>query len=705
MQNKNHGGKAAQGGQTGGGGNGGHGGRGGSPGNGGNGGIGDTGEDGLGGGISVAFGSLTIADDSITGNHANTAAPGGGGGAGLPGFVGGLGGHGGPGGTGHPNGGRGGSGSDGNASAVPGSFGLGALSGSLATGGGLYVGGGSVTLDGATISGNMADNLAENVFVAPGGSLTTITPLSVSSITPVSPDPRNVPVSVIDVNFNEPTSTTSLTPAAVSLTDDGGPNLITGPISLTRIMGDEYAISGLSGLTGAEGEYTLTINADHLKDQDGFPGSGSLSTSWLMDTTPPTSRVSSLPKTGNSLSFPVTVTGTDPNGAGGSTPAGIASFTIYVSTNGGAWTRWTTIAPTSTSGGSASATDTFTGLSNTIYAFYSTATDAAGNTQAYKPSIEASTYLPDLTPPITSVDPTTGTNPSSVDGAGTFTLNLTGRAPGGKPLTYLEVFVGIDLGGGGNTRQIGAAIPAGFPDANGVYHATISYQGLTDSTSHSYTFSSIGIDGAGLVQTAPVNPVTFTNQSFTATSLQVTGLTVENGAAARSYVRYLDVNFNESDTQSGGELTAIAGSLGTSSPDVRLYRYDLNGDASSKTVVSLSGVTASVIDHAIELDFGTAGVGGNANTTAGDGYYELDVTVGGTTSQHHFDRLLGDVNGDGVVNNTDLTDIAEELALSSPTGYTPLGADVNGDGSVTAMDLTLATRAKGDKLGSGLTLG
>ena len=180
---------------------------------------------------------------------------------------------------------------------------------------------------------------------------------------------------------------------------------------------------------------------------------------------------------------------------------------------------------------------------------------------------------------------------------------------------------------------------------------------------------------------------------------------MENGAAERSYIRYLDVDFNESDAQSGGQLTAIAGSLGTSSPAVQLYKYDLNGDASSKTAVSLAGVTATVIDHAIELDFGTAGLGGNANTTAGDGYYELDVTVGSTTYKHYFYRLLGDVTGDGVVDNNDLTAIATELTLSSPTGYTPLSADVNGDGSVTAMDTTLATRAKGHKLGSGLPLG
>ena len=69
-----------------------------------------------------------------------------------------------------------------------------------------------------------------------------------------------------------------------------------------------------------------------------------------------------------------------------------------------------------------------------------------------------------------------------------------------------------------------------------------------------------------------------------------------------------------------------------------------------------------MIDHAIELDFGAAGLGGKANTTAGDGYYELDVTAGGTTYKHFFYRLLGDVNGDGVVDGSDLSAIATELS-------------------------------------------
>jgi hypothetical protein len=132
----------------------------------------------------------------------------------------------------------------------------------------------------------------------------------------------------------------------------------------------------------------------------------------------------------------------------------------------------------------------------------------------------------------------------------------------------------------------------------------------------------------------------------------------------------------------------------------------VNGDASSKTARSLSGVSVDLIDHAIELDFCAGGLGGSPNSTAADGYYQIDIKLpNGTTAVHHFYRSLGDVTGDGVVDNNDLNEIAAEINLSSATGMTPLNGDVNGDGTVSALDLTLATRSKGHKLGSGLPLG
>ena len=349
---------------------------------------------------------------------------------------------------------------------------------------------------------------------------------------------------------------------------------------------------------------------------------------------------------------------------------------------------------------------TFTGQSNTTYAFYSIATDNAGNTESKQPRIEASSYVPNLTPPVTSVDGTTGANPTTVNtSTGTVTLDIAGTDPGGGVITYFEVFVSVD--GGAYTMINGAAIPAGPPNSQGITDATIPYQGVTDGKSHTYQFYSIGFDSAGNVQSSTSTPkLTLTETFAQPSALQVTNLIVEDGAVERSYIRYLDIGFNESDGQSGGELTTLVNSLGSSSPAIQLYKYDLGDDASSKTPVSLSGVSVELIDHAIELDFGASGLGGSAGTTTADGYYELDIKLpNGTTAVHHFYRLLGDVTGDGVVDDNDLNAIATEINLSNPMGFAPMGADINGDGTVSVVDLTLGTRAKGHKLNSGLALG
>ena len=522
-----------------------------------------------------------------------------------------------------------------------------------------------------------------------------VSPLSLSSISAVAPSRRHTSVSSIDVTFSEPVNLSTFTDAALMLSDNGGPNLITSAVTIALVSGSTYQISGLAALTAANGNDTLTVNSADIQDQNGASGTNSLSTSWLMDTTPPTSTVSALPARETNLAFPVSVTGRD----GGDPASGMASYAIYVAINGGAWSLWTTV-PAS------SPTATYSGQSNTTYLFYSIATDNAGNVESKKPAIEASTYVPNLTAPITSVDGTKGTNPTTVNTAtGTMTLSITGSDPGGGVVAEFEVFVSVDSGP--YTMVNGAAIPAGPPSSQGMSSATIPYQGLTDGSKHTYSFYSIGIDSAGNVQSAPTTPNLSLTETFAPPSaLQVTNLIVENGAVERSYIRYLDIAFNESNSQSGGELTQIADSIGTSSPEIVIYKYDLNGDASSKTAVSLAGVTVSVIDHAIELDFGAGGIGGNPQTTIADGYYEVDIKLpNGQTAVHHFYRLLGDVDGDGTVDQTDLNEIAADVAVSSPSGMTPLNAAVTGDVTVSALDLLVATRSKGRKLGSGLSIG
>ncbi len=528
-------------------------------------------------------------------------------------------------------------------------------------------------------------------------------PLTIIGATPVSPNPRTSAVSSVTVSLSEAINPANFNDGTLTLTDDGGPNLITAAVAIQPTTATTFAIEGLAGLTTIEGLYTLTVNAAEMTDPYGNPGTGAISTTWLMDTTPPTSHVSPLLARGTSLSFPVSTTGSDPNAANGGLAAGVASYAIYVSTNGGAWSPWTTVP-------AATPTATYTGQSNTTYSFHSIATDLAGNVEDKAPVIEASTYLPDLTPPVTAVDATTGTNPSTVDSTtGTFTLDLTGNDPGGAALSYFAVFVSID---GGTYQEVGPyAIPAGEADSNGNDHSTIAYQGLTDGQSHSYAFYSIGLDAAGNLQAAPKSPnVTFAKQLFAPAQpqqLQVTSFSVEHGSPSRSFIRYLDLGFNESNAQSGSELTAIINSIGKASPDITIYKYDLNGDASSKTPVPLSSPTMlSVIDHAIEIDFGSGGIGNSPTTTTPDGYYEVDIKLPNRqTVVHHFDRLLGDVAGDGVVDQNDLNEIAASIGETSEVGWAPLSAAVTGDGSVTSLDLLLATRSKNRKLASGLSLG
>ncbi len=96
---------------------------------------------------------------------------------------------------------------------------------------------------------------------------------------------------------------------------------------------------------------------------------------------------------------------------------------------------------------------------------------------------------------------------------------------------------------------------------------------------------------------------------------------------------------------------------------------------------------------------------GGANTMAADCNGEHDVVLGSMTCRHEFDRRLGDVTGDGMVDNNDLGAIASELTLSAQTGFPPPSADANGDGTVAAMDLTPAKRANGHRPRSSLPIG
>jgi hypothetical protein len=107
--------------------------------------------------------------------------------------------------------------------------------------------------------------------------------------TKVSPSPRNAPVSSLEVGFDRPIDLDTFDYHALSLTLNGGPNLITNAVTIEAEPGTAsgYLIDGLGALTQAEGSYTLTVDASGVKDTNGVSGVGTESTTWVMDTTAP----------------------------------------------------------------------------------------------------------------------------------------------------------------------------------------------------------------------------------------------------------------------------------------------------------------------------------------------------------------------------------------------------------------------------------
>lgn len=164
---------------------------------------------------------------------------------------------------------------------------------------------------------------------------------------------------------------------------------------------------------------------------------------------------------------------------------------------------------------------------------------------------------------------------------------------------------------------------------------------------------------------------------------------VQRGLAQRSYIRYLDLVFESAD----GLANLIAeGRVG-------LTQFDLNGANGAN--VSLEG-KAVASGNRITIDFGLPGIGGNRNTSAGDGYYALRLDAdrnGSFETVRNFYRLLGDTNGDRVVNATDRNNVNSRLGQRGV-----LNADVNGDGVVNSTDLSLVNSKIGRKIASTLIL-
>ena len=74
----------------------------------------------------------------------------------------------------------------------------------------------------------------------------------------------------------------------MSLTLDGGPNLISSAVTITQVDATTYEIDDLAPLTALDGDYALTVSAAGFVDTSGNMGSGAISLDWTLNTVGPT---------------------------------------------------------------------------------------------------------------------------------------------------------------------------------------------------------------------------------------------------------------------------------------------------------------------------------------------------------------------------------------------------------------------------------
>jgi len=264
-------------------------------------------------------------------------------------------------------------------------------------------------------------------------------------------------------------------------------------------------------------------------------------------------------------------------------------------------------------------------------------------------------------------------------------LLATANTSSAIPLADVSV---TDDGLGTNTVSVGGA------DAN-VFEVVAGQLRLKAGTVLNYATQktySVTVD----VDDTTVGSTPDASVNYTLTLQGFDGITVQNGAVGRSYVQYVSLTFG---TALG--LAEAVASVGTATPRIRLLWGGAGGKVWSQRTLTSSMV--SVSGSQLLFDFGPQGIGGTANSAIGDGLYRLRVDLDGSVDSAgkrlsevvaNFFRLFGDVDGNGEVNDTDISLVT---AAQGTTGLN-LATDLNGDGFVNATDLTNVKRRKGARV-------
>ncbi|MCB1126856.1 MAG: hypothetical protein KDM81_10190, partial [Verrucomicrobiae bacterium] len=110
---------------------------------------------------------------------------------------------------------------------------------------------------------------------------------TISSLETVTTNPRNTVVQSLDVVFSETVDPASFGLEDLRLTRDGGADLISPAVSITPLSGSRFRIANFNWVVGLEGHYELSVDAAGVQDAAGNQGSGTATSAWTMDLTPP----------------------------------------------------------------------------------------------------------------------------------------------------------------------------------------------------------------------------------------------------------------------------------------------------------------------------------------------------------------------------------------------------------------------------------
>jgi hypothetical protein len=257
-----------------------------------------------------------------------------------------------------------------------------------------------------------------------------------------------------------------------------------------------------------------------------------------------------------------------------------------------------------------------------------------------------------------------------------FALDGNGDGTGGDNYTF------------GNTQGLYRM----FGDGNGDRHVdaadSVLFQQAYNSSAGSWQYAAgFDVNGDGVVDTTDMARF---RQAYLTQAPRVTGAQVNDGSAQRSRVTSLQVTFSRTVSFAGPVASAF--SLTRDGDGAAVLFTATTAVVNGATVITLSGFTGPATEYGSLADgtytltalAGKISASGLALDGNGDGATGDNYSFGSSQGLY---RFFGDMNGDRVVDATDLAQFRQTFNLNAANPLYLAALDFNGDGVVDSTDL------------------